>query len=127
MLSDWRAPYIQSLMRLIETQSKVTLATWAIGYSEKVLLPIWPSASRMTRGPQTALNAAREWLSGKIKLPQAKEKNSLKCHSAARESEGDPAGAGCCKSHRAKRFELFIPAQHLHPGMHSTEPSQSAS
>lgn len=27
MLSDWRAPYIQSLMRLIETQSKATLTT----------------------------------------------------------------------------------------------------
>ncbi|MDO9592157.1 MAG: hypothetical protein Q7I98_03070 [Erysipelotrichaceae bacterium] len=28
MLSDWQAPYLQSLRRLIETQSKETLASW---------------------------------------------------------------------------------------------------
>lgn len=97
MLSDWRAPYIQSLMRLIETQSKVTLATWAIGYSEKVLLPIWLKRFPDDTRPQTALNAAREWLSGKIKLPQAKEK-ILECHSAARESEGDPAAQAAARA-----------------------------
>ncbi|MFZ5645380.1 MAG: hypothetical protein ACOY46_17555 [Bacillota bacterium] len=40
MLSNWEAPYIQSLMKLIETQSKATLATWAIDYSEQVILQI---------------------------------------------------------------------------------------
>lgn len=34
MLSDWDAPYIQPLVKLIETQSKETLAEWVIGYSE---------------------------------------------------------------------------------------------
>lgn len=36
MLSDWEAPYIQSLMKLIETQSKATLAFWAVDYAERV-------------------------------------------------------------------------------------------
>lgn len=48
MLSDWEAPYIQSLMKLIETQSKKTLANWAVDYAEKVLLPLWSSTTRMT-------------------------------------------------------------------------------
>ena len=37
MLSDWKAPYIQSLMKLIETQSKATLTGWAVDYSEGVV------------------------------------------------------------------------------------------
>lgn len=41
MLSDLNAPYIQSLMRLIETQSKSTLAHWAVDYAELVILPLW--------------------------------------------------------------------------------------
>ncbi|MBN1892005.1 MAG: hypothetical protein JW780_04425 [Clostridiales bacterium] len=32
MLSDWDAPYIQALVRLIETQSKSTLAHWSVAY-----------------------------------------------------------------------------------------------
>ncbi|HCF71116.1 MAG TPA: hypothetical protein DER33_05935 [Syntrophomonas sp.] len=41
MLSDWNAPYIQSLVRLIETQSKATLAIWAVDYAAQVILPLW--------------------------------------------------------------------------------------
>jgi hypothetical protein len=40
MLSAWKAPYIQSLMKLIETQSKVTLAHWAVDYSERVIVQV---------------------------------------------------------------------------------------
>ena len=35
MLNDWQAPYIQSLMRLIETQSKINLANWCLDYAER--------------------------------------------------------------------------------------------
>lgn len=41
VLSDWDAPYIQSLVKQIETQSKTTLAQWAINYAEQALLPLW--------------------------------------------------------------------------------------
>ncbi|MDD2374089.1 MAG: hypothetical protein PHD23_01930 [Eubacteriales bacterium] len=41
MLSDMDAPYIQSLMRLIETQSKTTLARWAVDYAYEFLLPLF--------------------------------------------------------------------------------------
>ena len=73
MLNDWDAPYIQSLRRLIETQSKETLANWAITYCEERLLPLWERDYPDDLRPQQALKAAREWLSGTIKLPQAKK------------------------------------------------------
>lgn len=89
MLSDCNAPYIQSLMKLIETQSKSTLAYWAVDYAEQVILPLWCKHYPNDRRPQNALAAAREWLSGAIKLPAAK-KIILECHAAAREADGNP-------------------------------------
>lgn len=38
MLSDWEAPYIRSLVQLIETQNKITLANWCISYCEAHIL-----------------------------------------------------------------------------------------
>ncbi|MEQ8174131.1 MAG: putative immunity protein [Syntrophomonadaceae bacterium] len=87
MLSDWKAQYIRSLMNLIETQSKATLAVWAVDYSERVILPLWSKQYPDDQRPQNALNAAREWLSGTIKLPQAKT-TILECHTAARQADG---------------------------------------
>jgi hypothetical protein len=89
MLSDWQATYIQSLMRLIESQSKVTLANWAITYAERVLLPLWRQYDPADLRPQEALAAARQWLAGSIKLPQAKVA-ILACHEAAGAAEGQP-------------------------------------
>lgn len=97
MLSNWQAPYIQSLMRLIETQSKATLATWAIDYSDRVMLPLWSKHYPDDPRPQAALSAAREWLSGAIKLPQAKPE-ILKCHAAAREASVSPVAQAACRA-----------------------------
>lgn len=88
MLTDWDAPYIRSLVKLIETQSKSTLANWAVDYSERVLLPLWGKHYPDDPRPQNALKAAREWLSGKIKLQEAR-KAILQCHAAAREAENN--------------------------------------
>ena len=89
MLTDWQAPYIQSLMQLIETQSKPTLANWAVDYAERVLLPLWSQHYPHDPRPGDALDAARRWLSGAIKLPAAK-KSILECHAAAREADPHP-------------------------------------
>jgi hypothetical protein len=97
MLSDWEAPYIQSLMKLIETQSKATLATWAVGYSEQVILPLWSKDYPDDQRPQNALNAARQWLSGAIKLPQAKAV-ILECHGAAREADGNAVAQAAARA-----------------------------
>ncbi len=97
MLSDWDAPYIQSLVRLIETQSKVTLANWCISYCYAHILPIYEGRCSGDSRPQNALFAAREWLDGKIKLPQAKAA-ILDCHAAARELEDDPTAQACARA-----------------------------
>lgn len=97
MLSDWRAPYIQSLMKLIETQSKKTLVNWAVDYSERVLLPLWSKHCPDDLRPQNALNAVHQWLSGAIKLPRAKAA-ILECHAAARECVGNPVAQAAARA-----------------------------
>jgi hypothetical protein len=97
MLSDWEAPYIQALMKLIETQSKVTLANWVIDYAERVLLPLWNKHYPNDLRPKNALNAARQWLLGAIKLPQAKAA-ILECHAAAREADANPVALAAARA-----------------------------
>jgi len=97
MLNNYEAPYIQSLMRLIETQSKATLANWAVDYAENVLLPLWHKQYPDDNRPRNALASAREWLSGEIKLLQAKSA-ILACHAAAREAEGNPAAQASARA-----------------------------
>ncbi|MDR3001832.1 MAG: hypothetical protein LBU89_11280, partial [Fibromonadaceae bacterium] len=55
MLSDINAPYLQSLMRLIETQSKTTLANWSIDYARKNILPIYEKACPNDERPKNTL------------------------------------------------------------------------
>ncbi|MEI7883805.1 MAG: putative immunity protein [Clostridia bacterium] len=97
MLSDWKAPYIQSLMKLIETQSKATLAMWAIDYSEQAILPLWSKYYPDDLRPKNALNAAGLWLAGTIKLPQAKSA-ILECHAAARAADGNPVAQAAART-----------------------------
>lgn len=97
MLTDWDVPYIQSLVKLIQTQSKPTLAHWAVDYSERVILPIWSKHYPKDGRPENALNAAREWLRGAIKLPQAKAA-ILECHASAREAEAFPAAQAAART-----------------------------
>lgn len=97
MLSDWDAPYVQLLMRQIETQSKSTLTHWAVDYADRVLLPLWGKHYPDDSRPQAALNAARQWQAGIIKLPQAR-KMILECHAAARQVEGNPVAQAAARA-----------------------------
>ena len=97
MLSDWDAPYIQALVKLIETQSKTTLANWCVDYAGQRLLPIFEAGYPEDMRPRQALNAAREWLDGAIKLPQAKAV-ILACHAAAREAQTNPAAQAAARA-----------------------------
>ncbi len=97
MLSDWEAPYLQPLIALVETQSKTTLANWALDYSERIILPLWNKHYPEDLRPEQALHAAREWLSGAIKLPQAKPA-ILACHAAAREAGENPVAQAAART-----------------------------
>ena len=97
MLSNWEAPYIQALVKQIETQSKATLTRWAIDYSEHFLLPIWNRHLPDDFRPQHALYGAKEWLEGKKKLPEVKP-FILECHAAARDAEGNAAAQAAARA-----------------------------
>ncbi len=96
-VGGWEAPYIIPLVKLIETLSKATLISWAAGYSERIMLPLWRKYYPEDTRPQSALEAAREWLTGAVKLPQAKTA-ILECHAAAREAEENPAAQAAARA-----------------------------
>ena len=97
MLTDYQAPYIMSILKLIETQSKATIANWCIDYAQENILPIYEKVYEHDERPKTAINAAREWLDAKIKLPEAKVA-ILACHAAAREAEENPAAQAAART-----------------------------
>lgn len=97
VLKNLDALYMQSLIQLAGTQSKATLANWAVDYCERVMLPIWYKYYPDDMRPLNALIAAREWLKGAIKLPRAKTA-ILECHSAAREAKGNPAAQAAARA-----------------------------
>lgn len=99
MLCKADSPYIISLMRLIETQSKLTIANWCMDYTEKNILPIFEKYCPEDDRPHRALAASRDWFEGKKKLPEVKAIILNECHAAARELENNPAaqaGARTC-------------------------------
>jgi len=98
MLSGINAPYLQSLMRLIETQSKTTLAHWSIDYARSHILPIYERANPDDMRPRHALDAAEEWLAGKVKLPYVKNIILNECHAAARELDADPTAQAAART-----------------------------
>ena len=97
MLSNWDAPYIQSLIGLIETQSKETLIRWSADYAETRLLPIYEARFPHDPRPREAITAARRWLGKEIKLPAAKPA-ILACHEAAREADSDPTAQAAARA-----------------------------
>lgn len=97
MLSNWEASYIQDLVALIETQSKNTLANWAMDYSSQVMLPLWEKYYPNDKRPKNAIEAGRQWLLGEIKMPEAK-KSILECHEAAREAEAYPVAMAAARA-----------------------------
>ena len=97
MLGAADSPYIVSLMRLIETQSKETLVNWCVGYAQKHILPIYERVYPGDTRPSEALTVSRDWLAGKIKLPAAKQK-ILATHAAAREAEENPVAQAAARA-----------------------------
>ena len=98
MLNDIDAPYLQSLMRLIETQSKATLANWCLDYAEANILPIYEKHMPGDVRPRRAVDAAREWLAGKVKLLYVKKIILDECHAAARELDSNPAAQAAART-----------------------------
>ena len=98
MLNDVNAPYLQSLMRLIETQSKTTLANWCINYAQLYIFPIYAKVHSSDTRPKQALEAAKKWLDGEVKLPYVKNIILNECHASARENDGNPAAQAAARA-----------------------------
>lgn len=108
MLSSWEAPYLQSLIKLMESQSKTTLIMWVLDYAEMALLPIWVNERVEDVRPQAAIQAARSWLRGDMKLPVVKQK-ILALHAAARELDDQPALQGIARAIAQSASTIHMP------------------
>jgi len=54
-------------------QSKTTLANWCIDYSYAKILPIYEKTYPNDSRCKNALDAAKEWINGNVKLPYVKK------------------------------------------------------
>ena len=109
MLNDVNADYIQELMKLIESQSKETIALWCINYATEHFLPIWQQEKPNDTRPLNALNAAKSYLDGNIKLTEAKKEIML-CRTAARETVDNHIAHGIARTIDAAASTIHNPA-----------------
>jgi len=113
MLGSADAPYIVSLMRLIETQSKTTLANWCLNYAQEFILPIYETRRPGDSRPRAAIDAARDWLAGKVKLPQVRQIILNECHAAARELATDPVAQAAARTCGQAAASIHTPTHAL--------------
>lgn len=95
---DVNAPSTVALMRLIETQSKATIANWTLDYAEQKVLPLFTKHCPNDERPAHAIAAAREWLEGGVKLPYVKKIILNECHAAARELDDNPVAQAAARA-----------------------------
>lgn len=119
MLGKADAPYIVALMALIDTQNKTTLVNWAVDYTETNLLPIYELQFPQDNRPRLALEAARQWLAGAIKLPEAK-KHILAAHTAAREAEEFPAAQAAARAAGQAAATIHVATHALGPAFYGS-------
>ncbi|MCL2018557.1 MAG: hypothetical protein FWG70_02265 [Oscillospiraceae bacterium] len=89
-LGDVNAPSTIALRELIDTQSKDTIRKWCLEYAENKLLPIFEKHCPGDKRPRNAVNAARDYIEGKVKFPVVKKNILNECHQAARELDNNP-------------------------------------
>ncbi len=112
MLGSADSPYILSLMRLIETQSKPTIVRWCVEYAQENILPIYEKAVPGDGRPRSALAAARGWLDGKIKLPAAKP-FIQDVTTAAKQAEANPVAQAAARAIGQAAATIQMPTHSL--------------
>ena len=98
MLGAADSPYILSLMRLLDTQSKATIANWCMDYCEEYILPIFEKRCPGDNRPRMAIDASRDWFAGKKKLQEVRNIILNECHAVARELDDDPAAQAAARA-----------------------------
>lgn len=112
MLGSADSPYIISLMRIIETQSKETLTNWCVDYAEKYFLPIYEKAYPEGARPAEMLKLTRDFLDGKIKLPALK-KAVADVTAAAKEAADSPAAMAAARAISQAGGVIYTPTHSL--------------
>lgn len=72
MLGDLADPSVVALMRLIETQSKMTLAAWAANEARVTLLPLLAKTGSSDLRPSAAIDGVEACLAGTLPLKELK-------------------------------------------------------
>ena len=111
-LGNFQSPYIISLMRLVETQSKKTIIRWCTDYAEKHILPIYEISYPMDIRPRDALNNAIGWLEGRVKFIDAKQSN-YDAHAAATEAEGNYSAQAAARAAAHAALTIHVSAHCL--------------
>lgn len=96
MLGDVNHPTTVALMRLIETQSKATLARWATETAAERYLPIYEKSPNASPIPRRTVEACRAHLNGEIKLAELKP--LLKESRAIAAAETDPVAQAAARA-----------------------------
>lgn len=97
-LGDVNAPFTVALRDLIDTQSKDTIRKWCLDYAEQKILPIFERHCPDDNRPRNAVNAARDYLDGKVKFPIVKNIILNECHAAARELDDNPTAQAVARA-----------------------------
>ena len=97
-LGDVYSPSCVALRELIDTQSKDTIRKWCLGYATEKILPIFEKHCPDDMRPRNAVNAAYDYIDGKIKFPVVKNIILNKCHAAARELEANPIAQAAARA-----------------------------
>lgn len=97
MLGKANSPYIISLMRLIETQSKITIVKWCNDYARENILAIYKKDYPQDYRLELALDAVEQLLKEDIKLIEAK-KIIKEAQVAAREAKESPAAQAAARA-----------------------------
>ena len=98
MLGDVNALSCVALRDLIDTQSKDTIRKWCLGYAEEKVLPIYEKHCPGDSRPRNAVNAAHEYLDGKVKFTVVKDIILNQCHQTARELNANPIAQAAARA-----------------------------
>lgn len=97
MLGSIQSEECVRLMGLIETQSRATLAAWAVEFAANRYLPLWKAACPEDGSLDAAVEACRAHLAGERKLAQVKP--ALKeAVQTARSLEDSPAAQAAARA-----------------------------
>lgn len=88
---------LQPIRELIEKQKHRTLVLWSIECAERVL-PIFEGQYPQDERPREAIEAAKAWARGKIKMPEAKKAAHATHNAATAVAEEDPAACAAARA-----------------------------